>query len=267
MRGRRVACAGLVLAALGGCGGGGSGGEGAPAEGTPPPQVAGTLSLIDGSGYSAEATAGREVRLVAINAEGSVTSVLARTSTTAGGRYAITLPATTRYGEGTAVEADDADGRPLRALVLGPVEDLSPASEAATQTYLAARGTYGAAFASEVSRLYRWQTATTTFLALTPYPPTGTSAGAVAALRDWLDDDVASRESRHALQSTGRLPATLGDIGGLQGIGTAAWEFADAGAGTSHLVVKPVSTPVAGYGYFRSPVQMPPVAGTDPSRS
>lgn len=217
---------GGMLAACGGGGGGSTSGGGGGGGETPEPTptaIAGQLRWIGASGWADPAPAGQVVELVQLGADGSAGAVLASTTTGSGGAFELPWPAGRSTGDSFALRAAEADGVPVRALPFGGRVELGAASELLTRAYLDARQTAGGRIVEDAKRLQRWQTAGGQFLTLTPVRPRRGTEAALAELARWMARDPASTAALRALRQ-GRLPASLGDIGGLAGTGTGAWE-------------------------------------------
>ncbi|HUG22305.1 hypothetical protein [Piscinibacter sp.] len=232
------AIAGMVLIVLAGCGGGGGG---ATEDGsTPPPAVQGQLVVPSSDGSTQVPDGGVVVSLVTIDDAGIAGSALATTTTAVDGSFHLDLPANRSFGMMLALVAPDGSGGQWRAYALQSDVIVGPASEAVVQEMLAARTRRGVALDDTAARLARFQYNASLMLRLLA-PETADAAGAVASLRTWLWADAAAAEALSALGATGRLPATLGDIGGLLGAARGAQEIDDTLYGRTIRVTRPAA--------------------------
>lgn len=184
-----------------------------------------------GAGHVATAApAGSEVNLYAIDPTGKPSSLLAKTITAPDGSYSLTAPADATPGVSLLIQVTDATGLPLRSLALGSKVHVGPASETVTRALLAAQMKHGAAFNGTAQRLAKFQRAAVQFLDLMDLNATD-DLSAVTELSDWLNADPASRDVLNQIAQTGALPTTIGDVGGIYRLGTAAWEAMDSAGG------------------------------------
>ncbi|WP_341891841.1 hypothetical protein [Variovorax sp. YR752] len=191
------------------------------------------------------------MHLVTVNLDGTRGRVLASTTTGTEGNFSIDWPAGRSPDDTLALESIEADGAIVRALALGTSVDVGTASELVTRVYLEARRTAGGRFTEPVERLHRWQTATTIFLTLTSLRQGGDTEARLIELRRWLDADPASQSALSALRRQARLPASLGDIGGLLGANHSAWEVDDSSRGRYQIRVLPAPEEGADFGAYR----------------
>lgn len=233
----------LLVAACGGGGGGdsGGGGDGGAGPDPVPVLVSGQLRWIGTSGWADPAPAGQTVEVVALRPDGTPGATIAGTTTGADGAFELAWPAGRVPGDSFVIQSRESDGATVRALGFGARVELGAASEVVTRAYLAARRSAGGRVDEPAHRLQRWQTASTQFLTLTPLRSRRGTEAAVTELARWHATDPASAASLAALRNDGRLPASLADIGGLQGASIGAWEAEDSDRGRHQLRVKPRS--------------------------
>lgn len=255
----KVLVLGAGMAVLVACGGGGGGG-GDSGGGTPPPvpAVSGKLSALAGDGRIVDAGGDQAVALVAIDSQGQMGAEVASTRTAADGSFRIELPAGQSFGAGLALVAADGAGGRWRALALSAAVDLGPASEACTQEFIAARTARGSAFAEPIERLARLQRNATLVMRLTD-ARSAEPQSAVTRLRARLRLDPAASAAFGLLGSSGLLPQTLGDIGGLFGAARGAWDVVDSSDGRHTLSAVPVAGSATDWNVADTPAGQTPL--------
>lgn len=213
-------CAGLLIACsfMAACGGG-SGSTPNPGRTT----VAGNVALTT-AGNLWQSTPGAAVRLVELDSTGTTTSILASTLADGAGSFRFELPAGRSIGLRLAVETTAASGERLRALALQDVVSLGPPSEAFAHALFSTAVVHAIGESDE--RLARFQNGATQMLALSP-PLHSSLASVLEQYSALLEKDTVVRDALASLRSAGTLPATLGDVGGLFGIGEAIWNYDD----------------------------------------
>lgn len=216
----------LCLTWLSACGGGGGGSE---TGGVPEPtSIEGRLLRLSSVGRAVPAPSGAGVRLYALDQSGSPTGIpVSSTITDSQGRFRLDLPDGTSMSQDLLVEGDDGAGGHWRALAVTRTVELGPGSETIVRELLAIRNERRSPFAVETRRLGLLQYNAALALGLVENR-SSEPRGAVRDLRRWLLIDPAVSSALASLRSSGRLPTTLGDIGGLFGATPTAMDTLDA---------------------------------------
>lgn len=228
---------GAAVLVLSACGGGGGGGSAGPAA---PQSIDGSATELSPAGGIQPAAGGRTVELQSIDSAGAVRTTLATTATDSAGRFRIDVPPTSQLGWSLALSISHGDGSRSRAFAFDTEADIGPASEALFRLLLDGP-TAAQAGTDPIGRLGRFQRAVVTFLNLLE-PRSRTSERLIDELQRWLRDDPASKAALRELRQSGRLPGTLGDIGGLFGMGRAGWVWQDSADGERTFVIRQSAT-------------------------
>lgn len=202
------------------CGGGGGGGSSPVNPGASSVDIVGRASVLGGAGAPENAPGGLIVQLRALAADGSIGAPTATTTTGADGRFSLRTMQAAALGIQAVVEVIEGS-RVLRGFAQGAWVEVSPASEAVFQEVSAAVRQRGALPSESPSRFARFVVAATQFLHLTDVHANNLGS-AVSEMRAWLTVDPASRVALDSLRASGMLPPTLGDLGGMHGLGRAA---------------------------------------------
>lgn len=244
----RIVGAAVTVALMHACGGGsatGSGVTNVPAE-PASVEIRGTLAVPSPGGAIEPAPAGIAVTFAELASSGAVLRTLGTSSTDSAGTFKFTLPAGTAPGPLLLAQSTVA-GQGYRAVVIDTAIDLNPRSEAITQEWLDALQA-APGLSESVTRMQRFLRAATQFIGLMPVRYV-TATAQIAAYRSWLHDDPATRNAFQDIRSRGRLPDTLGDIGGLFGIGQSAWVQVGPGGGR-RLALYPLNDQPGHYGLY-----------------
>jgi hypothetical protein len=232
----RLACRAVVALAVvlfASCGGGGGGGGG---DAQAPATIAGRVWAL-GAGAGLQPLSNADLELATVNNGGAVVTTVMRTKSGADGSFSFQLPAGRQPGLDLMLLAGQSNSR-SRAFVLDADVDVGPASEAFVLDALSALAAFGVTPSVEVGRLARFQRAASTFLTLIE-SAAANEGDLIREYRGWLRDDPASRDAFAALRTSGMLPATLGDIGGMFGQGKGAWVAQDTDLGQRIYTVRP----------------------------
>lgn len=239
---RQLLCSTVVVLAA--CGGGGGSGADAPLPVAAPSRTvfSGTVSDMGSRHVAVPVAAGREIGLYSTDLSGTPGSLLAKTTTAEDGSYLLTAPDNTTPGVGLLIQTTDATGLPLRSLALGSKVHVGPSSEVVTRALVAAQASYGQAFKDSVERLAKFQRAAEQFLDLMGLNASD-NVSALGELSEWLVADPASHEVLSQVALSGTLPASIGDVGGMYRLGTAAWEAKvdDSASETTSTVFSPAN--------------------------